>query len=106
MKQKITKDTRIGVLEITGRSHGNSTRQINAAIDWLFSGYIVKVRDHSNHSHPESREANMCLLDRILSRLNIEHNLSYMINNDFIKIDRKNITIELCRNYFLKHGYH
>ena len=73
-----------------GRAIGNSTRQVNAAIDWMFTGYIVKVRDHSGF-----REGDMELFDKILSRLNIEHNLSHMKNNNLIKIDRNKLTIEL-----------
>ncbi len=51
-----------------GRRMGNSTRIIDAAIQALFEGKIVAVRDH--YATPRS---NRHLMDNIIRRLRVEH---------------------------------
>lgn len=52
----------------TIRRDGNTTRQIDFAIQKLFEGYRVRVIDHYG-----TRQANENLFDKILWRLNTEH---------------------------------
>lgn len=70
-----------------GRGKGNTTRQIDKAIQILYDGCIVEVRDHWEHGR--HRRANENLFTRILDRLNSEH------RSPGIKIDRKKLEIEL-----------
>jgi len=76
-----------------GRQSGNTTRQIDFAIQILFEGHIVKVRDHSG-----IRQANQDLFRRIMRRLEFEHNLTVRHPDSAIKrleIDHKNLEIEI-----------
>lgn len=73
------------------RRSGNTTRQINFAIDKLFQGYKVKVIDHST-----LRIQSQSLFDSIVHRLEIEHNLEELIVSESIIINHKNLTLELC----------
>jgi hypothetical protein len=54
-----------------GRATGNSTRMIDLAIQMLFDGFVVEVRDH--HEYGKSQRANENLYRRILSRFSAEH---------------------------------
>lgn len=72
-----------------GRAVGNSTRLIDKAIELIFSGKKVKVKDH----YP-SIQADMFLFDRILKRLQNEHGHPM---NVFL-FDKQNLTIELKAN--------
>lgn len=56
-----------------GRRVGNSTRQVDRAIQILFSGKVCVVRDHCQGGHHDG--ANRYLFDRILKRLNTEYDL-------------------------------
>ena len=77
-------------VELTNeRQSGNSTRQINLAIDLLFKGYIVEVKDHFQNG--TNKKLNKFLFKLILRRLEIEH--SYMIKR--IKINKNKLTLEL-----------
>jgi len=90
---KITKNTIEGVELNTERRSGNSTRQINSAIDNLFKGFIVEVKDHwENGNH---RKANEMLFRRILDRLHFEHQLDLLIKQNLIKINKKELTLEV-----------
>jgi hypothetical protein len=86
MKEKVS--TLIGFEHNMERASGNSTRQIDLAIQLLFQGKIVKVEDHAAYGR---RMVNDLLFDRILDRLYHEH--GHMFNN--IKYDRKKHEIEL-----------
>lgn len=59
------------VIILPGRRSGNTTRQIDATIQWLFEGKEVLIIDHYNTSR-----SNRFLLERILTRLYEEHNIS------------------------------
>ena len=69
-----TKSTLNKFLIKPGRSQGNSTRQINQAIEFLFGGYKVKIRDHWKDGN--ERKANEMLLSRIENRLYHAHYIS------------------------------
>lgn len=76
------------------RRCGNSTRQIDRAIDIIFSpGEICEVRDHWQHG--TNKESNQDLFYRICRRLEIEHHLSKMIEDKIIRIDKDKLEIEL-----------
>jgi hypothetical protein len=68
------------------RCSGNSTREIGVAINYLFNGYKVKVKDHFKDG--ESEVSNRYLFKRILKRLRSEHPEQKVI------IDSYNFTIE------------
>lgn len=78
---------KISTLETPGltsnRASGNTTRQVNFAIQKLFEGYEVIVKDHYGH-----RVGHHELLRRIKSRLEMEHSrLKFLIkkdNNDIV----------------------
>ena len=72
------------------RLSGNSTRQIDYAIQMLFAGNIVKVQDHAKNGG--DRRANEMLNNNILSRLTHEYP---HISEDRIRVERPNQTIEL-----------
>lgn len=72
-----------------GRRCGNSTRQIDLAIDLLFSGFKVDVKDHFDNGC--MRESNRLLFEHILLRLDREHH----IGTSLLIVDYKNLTIEL-----------
>jgi hypothetical protein len=75
------------------RCSGNSTRLIDRAIQLLYMGKIVVVQDHwQNGQH---KEANRYLFEAILKRLSQEHQLTYLIKNKKIKIDKLELQIEL-----------
>jgi hypothetical protein len=71
----------------TNRCAGNSTRQADAAINLLFKGYIVEVRDHWENGN--NKQANLSLLDKIITRLKFEHRTGN------INVDRRKLTIEI-----------
>lgn len=77
-----------GLGTLTGkRRNGNSSRQIDHAIQLLFSGKTVAVIDHSGHNI-----ANIDLFKRIIRRLEIEHHQPKII------VDRKKLIIKLERS--------
>jgi hypothetical protein len=68
------------------RRDGDSTRQIDVAIQTIFDGNVCKVEDHwEAGSH---REANKNLFNRILKRIRSEH-------------ERDSERIRFCRNQLL-----
>ena len=82
-------DTIAGVSLTTKRRDGNSTRQVNYAVDMLFKGYRVKVLNH--YEYGGNKTANRLLMSQIIDRLRVEHHLL----GDNMKIDPKNLIIEL-----------
>ena len=62
-----TKGTIFGVFLTKERESGNSTRQVDAAIQMLFNGYKVLAIDHDNPHN------NNVLISRIHRRLQNEH---------------------------------
>jgi hypothetical protein len=79
------------------RRSGNSTRQINFAIEKLMQGYEVIVEDHSFNG--KNKPANHYLLTRILKRLHFENNLENLIQKKAILIDEQNSIVKLIKNY-------
>ena len=104
MKQKITITTieeitfpalEVSTLETPGiiknvRGVGNTTRQVNFAVEKLYEGYKVIVQDH----YPRW-DSNKFLFARILSRLSAENQLELLVKNNRIEIDFVKFTIEL-----------
>lgn len=88
MKKKIISTLEFDKKEC-GKATGNTTRQIDFAIDNLYKGNAVKVEDHS-----ELTSANKLLFDKIIKRLYFEHNLSYLEKTNKIKINKNKLTIE------------
>jgi len=78
------------VLFFWERRSGNTTRQIDHAIQIIFSGKICFVRDHY-----DTRQACEYQFNRILKRLSLEHNLESLISKKYIRIDKNRLEIEL-----------
>ena len=74
----------------TMRMDGNTTRQVDFAIQKLYEGFIIKVEDHYL-----MRKANERLFNLILRRLELEHRLPYLYEKNKIEVDRNKLTIEL-----------
>jgi hypothetical protein len=70
----IEKDTLYEELIKSGRRVGNSTRQLNQAIEDLFEGFTLVVKDH--YKAGECRTANLLLTNNIIARLKIEHDVN------------------------------
>ena len=82
-----------------GRRMGNTTRQIDYAIQCLFQGHKVKVVDHVELTYDlgePSRDADMYLMSKIRKRLELEHPL--LIKAGMVKIDTDDMIIELRRD--------
>jgi len=75
------------------RASGNTTRQVNFAIQNLFEGNTVKVQDHAGKG--KSHRANIVLFNNILRRLNSEHTLDRLIALGRIRIEPAILEIEL-----------
>lgn len=78
--------------EETGRMTGNTTRQVDFAIQQLFNGKIVVVKDHFEGAKKRNHEM---LFDRIVNRLKFEHRLDLMLKSNLIRIDKKYLELEL-----------
>lgn len=77
------------------RRSGNSTRQIDLAVGYLFKGYTVKVEDHlSSEANGHSDDINRILAKRIINRLKFEHH----VNDDQIVFDDRKITLRLANS--------
>ena len=72
------------------RQDGNSTRQVNLAVQMLFKGETVQVLDHWEHGR--HKEANEHLFNMILDRLTCEHGLR---TKDDMEVDRNKLIIKL-----------
>lgn len=72
---------------------GNSTRQINFAIQRLFEGDTVKVQDHFENG--TNHRANLMLFNNIMRRLKSEHSLERLISQGKIRIEVSILEIEL-----------
>lgn len=75
-----------------GRIAGNSIRQVDFAIDKLYEGYIIKVQDHLDNG--QNNNANKYLFNRIIKRLELEHNLRYLFATDKVRLDKDQLEIE------------
>lgn len=94
-----TKNTYDDVAFNPARRCGNTTRQIDKSIQLLFEGYVIKVIDHWENGRHD--KANRHLFDGILRRLQSEHNLQRLMNEDSIRIDRGKSEIELLSKFLL-----
>ena len=76
---------------LPGRKVGNTTRQVDIAIQFLFEGRTVVVRDHYlGGIHIES---NALLLKRICERLQNEH--PYLYTSERVYVDEQNLRITI-----------
>lgn len=73
------------------RADGNTTRQVDYAIQLLFKNYIVQVSDHAFMG--ERRRSNEELFIRIKRRIELEH--EGLIRKRLISFDFRNLTIKL-----------
>lgn len=89
VKKSLIEDVDIRI----GRYKGNTTRQVNKAIDLLFDGYVVIIKDHWENG--ENIDANYELFNAIILRLKTEHQLDELIKLGKIRIDKKKFEIEL-----------
>lgn len=62
------------------RGCGNTTRQVNFAVDSLFKNYCVICLDHSHYG--EDTRANQGLFERVLRRLKNEH--PGLVNSEYL----------------------
>ena len=69
-----------------GRGVGNTTRQIDYAIQLLFEGKKIKVQDHYKEKLTHRNQ-----FGRIMNRLSLE----YGIHNKDVDYDFNNLTIKL-----------
>lgn len=90
---KKNKNTIEGVDINVFRKAGNSTRQIDAAINHLFNGLKVEVKDHWKDG--TDKKCNIRLFERIIDRLESEHDLFSLRRNKMIDINRQHLTLEL-----------
>jgi len=88
MSKKV-KSTLSELTLIPGRKVGNTTREVDNAIDMLYEGYIIEARDH--YALGGDRKANEMLLERILKRLLFEH----QVDLNRVKVDTNKLTVEL-----------
>jgi len=70
-----------------GRGKGNSTRQVNYAIEMLSNGKNIKVEDHFDNG--KSKEANFELFDKIINR--IQNESRYL--RSILEFDKENLII-------------
>lgn len=75
-----------------GRISGNSIRQVDFAIDMLYQGHTVKIEDH--FAGGQNSKSNRYLFDRVIKRLEIEHNLRHLFATDRIKLDKGKLEIQ------------
>jgi len=92
-KHKKTLSTLYGYEKIPGRMTGNSTRQIDLAIQLFYTHQIVEIRDH--YKWGESKRVNKFLFNRVIKRLYAEHRLKYLLKEKRVIIDYNNLSIEL-----------
>lgn len=88
----------LNAIELPGRQCGNTTRQVNYAVDMMFLGYRVKFEEHAANkmNRNDARHLNRELLDSVLTRLKNEHRYNGdEIEFGKIKIDSLTLTIEL-----------
>jgi len=73
------------------RADGNTTRQIDFAVQALFKGERVEVKDHWESG--QNLAANRDLLSRIVARVNIENHVPY--RGYELVVDKKNLQLKL-----------
>lgn len=80
------------------RRVGNTTRQIDGAIQALFSGKIVEVVAH----YKPSLMSNNILLGQIIRRMQMEHKYDSLVSKGYIVLDRERCIIKLSNEFFNK----
>jgi hypothetical protein len=75
------------------RRTGNTTRQVNYAVEQLFKGFVVQVKDHFQEG--KNTAANQELFRRILKRLDIEQDVPQLILDGKLKIDFNKLELEI-----------
>jgi hypothetical protein len=75
----------------TKRKSGNTTRQADWAINMIFKGFQVRIKDHSLLTRESEH-----LFAIVVSRLENEHNLEQLLEKDLISVNAKTLTIKLC----------
>jgi hypothetical protein len=84
-----TANTLEGVYIAPERASGNTTRIINNAIELLFKGVRIEIKDH--HENGNSDMANRILADRILKRLQCEK----LCSQEWIDFNKGKMTMKL-----------
>lgn len=82
----------------SGRAVGNSTRQIDIAVQLIFStnsekSYEVEILDHYKGGTDE--KANTHLFFRVLARMELEHDLEQLVLKDLAEVNMDKHTIRL-----------
>lgn len=94
--EEIETHPKISTLEFTdkqkGRAVGNTTRQIDFAIQKLFEGYRVKIEDHYCREHHWL--ADKALFKKVIARLELEHGITENILNKTFDIDFSKLELE------------
>lgn len=101
VKRVIPNQIEINTLECPNltilRRAGNTTKQVNFAIEMLMQGYTIIVKDHFRNG--EVYKSNRRLFDLIYSRLSIENNIDYLIKERIIVFNTNHLTIEFVKEY-------
>lgn len=101
VKRVIPNGVEINTLECPNlsilRRAGNTTKQVNFAIEMLMQGYVIIVRDHFRNG--EIHKSNRRLFDLIYQRLSIENNIDYLIKERFITFNTNHLTIEFRKEF-------
>jgi hypothetical protein len=74
--------------EEVGRIVGNTTRQVNFAVEKILQGEEVICEDHFENGG--NKRINRLLFDRVLRRLAIEHS-GVIVEKDFVKLIIKKV---------------
>lgn len=80
-------------LKFSERRSGNTTRQVDHAINSLFKGDIVIVQDH--HKTGKCNLSNKVLFQKVLNRLNNEHDIVIPSDQKYIEINKINLSLYL-----------
>jgi hypothetical protein len=101
VKRIIPNEKEINTLECPNltilRRAGNTTRQVNFAIEMLMQGYTVIVRDHFKNG--EVHKSNRRLFDLIYQRLSIENNIDYLIKERIINFNPNHLIIKFTKEF-------
>lgn len=90
-KKKVTTLENPNLRTTNIRRDGNTTRCVDNAIQILFEGNICVVLDPFEYGR--NKNANRHLFERILERLNFEHN--YLFVQKMVHIDKQKLEIYL-----------
>jgi hypothetical protein len=91
MKRKVKVTTECPGLLLKKRRSGNTTRQVNWAVEMILQGFTVKIKDHTLLKAQSER-----MFGIVIRRLEEEHNLERLMSNEKITVNPKTLVIELC----------